>query len=213
MAIGGLLRALVTDPARLGARPQCCGCRPPRKPIATLGGSAKGAQGVAVDSSGKVYITTQFNEDSSNNAGGMITVLSPLGEGEVKTIATVYTTGKTDLRDVESIAPDSKANIYVAMPSGGSSDLGTVAVFAAGRYGNMPPTITISGDDSRLHFREGITVDPRGILYVANMGNGRTTGSVTVYSAGSKSHPLRHRVCLLRRSPGNSAKWPPFGAF
>jgi sugar lactone lactonase YvrE len=30
------------------------------KPIATLGGSAKGAQGVAVDSSGKVYMTTQF---------------------------------------------------------------------------------------------------------------------------------------------------------
>jgi len=155
------------------------------KPIATIGGSAKGTQAVAVDSSGKVYVATEFNEDSSNNAGGMITVLSPLGEGEVKTIATVYTTGKTGLRGVESIALDSKANIYVSMPSGGSSDLGTVAVFATGHYGNIPPTITLSGDDSRLHFPEGIAVDSRRTLHVANMGNGRTSGSVTVYAAGS----------------------------
>jgi hypothetical protein len=36
VAIVGLLRALVTEPARLGARPQCCGCRLPRgaRPLA-----------------------------------------------------------------------------------------------------------------------------------------------------------------------------------
>ena len=155
------------------------------KPIATLGGSAEGAQGVAIDSSGKAYVATEFSEGRSYNAGGMITVLSALGEGKVKTIATVYTTGKTGLRNVEGIALDSKANIYVAMPSGGSSDLGTVAVFATGHYGNIPPTITLSGDDTRPHFPEGIAVDPRGRLHVANMGNLRTTGSVTVYAAAS----------------------------
>jgi hypothetical protein len=154
-------------------------------PIATLGGPAIGAQGVAVDASGKVYVTTQFDEDAYNDRSGRVTVLSSLGNGMVKILATIYTTGKTGLRRAESIALDSKGNIYLATPSGGS-DNGSVNVFAAGRYGNVQPIATLSGDKTGLHFPEGIAVDLGGNIYVPNMGNGRTTGSVTVYSAGSK---------------------------
>lgn len=159
------------------------------RPIARAKGSTQGAlgvQGVAVDSGGKIYLTTQFRLGVDNNlgAGGAVVVLSALGKGEVKTIATVYTTGKTGLRNVDGIAVDSKANIYVATASGGS-DNGYITVFAAGRYGNVPPIRTISGDNSELHFPRAIAVDRGGNIYAPNMGNGTTTGSITVYGAGS----------------------------
>jgi hypothetical protein len=154
------------------------------KPIATLGGSTTGAEAIAVDSSGKVYVTTQFSNDPYNDTSGTVTILSPLGKGEVKTIATICTTGKTQLRFDDSIALDSRGNIYAATPSGGS-DFGSINVFAAGRFGNVPPISTISGDNTGLHFPRAIAVDPAGNIYVPNMGNGTTTGSITVYATGS----------------------------
>lgn len=158
------------------------------KPIATVKGPAQGAlgaQGVAVDSSGKIYVTTQFRLDVSSNLGegGSVEVLSPLGKGEMKTIAAIYTAGKTRL-DGESIAVDSKGNVYIATSSSGS-DNGSINVFAAGHYGNVPPIRTISGDNTALHFPRAIAVDRGGNIYTPNMGNLRTTGSITVYSAGS----------------------------
>ncbi len=61
-----------------------------------------------------------------------------------------------------------------------------MSVFAAGSWGNVPPTITLSGDNTALHFPMGIAVDSDGNVYVSNMGNGRNTGSIAVYPAGSK---------------------------
>ncbi len=155
------------------------------KPIVTLSGSVQGGQGVAVDLAGKIYVTTQFRIDDSNNLGegGSIEVLSPLGKREAKTIATIYTTGKTNL-DGESIALDSKGNVYIATASSGS-DNGSIRVFASSQYGNVPPIRTLSGDNTLLHFPRAIAVDRGGDIYTPNMGNGRTTGSITVYSAGS----------------------------
>lgn len=48
----------------------------------------------------------------------------------------------------------------------------------------MPPIIIISGANTELHFPEGIAVDPSGNIQLANRSFG-TTGSVTVYPAGS----------------------------
>lgn len=159
------------------------------KPIASVKGPAQGAlgvQGVAVDSGGKIYVSTQFRLDVDTNlgTGGAVVVLSPLGKGEVKTIATVYTTGKTRL-DGESIAVDSKGNIYIATSSSGS-DNGSINVFASGHFGNVPAIRTIRGDNTALHFPRAIAVDLRGNIYTPNMGDGRNTGSITVYPAGSE---------------------------
>lgn len=155
------------------------------KPITTLRGSAIGAEAIAVDSSGKVYVTTQFNQDTYNDISGTVTVLSPLGKGEGKTIATIYTTGKTGLRGDDSMALDSKGNIYVTSASGGSDYNGYIAVFAAGHYGNVPPIRIISGANSKLHWPQAITVDAGGNIYVSNTVTGPITGSITVYAAGS----------------------------
>jgi sugar lactone lactonase YvrE len=155
------------------------------RPTATLGGPERGAQGVAVDSSGKIYVTTQFGIDLDyhEGSGGAVVVLSSLGKGEVETVATIYTAGKTKL-DGESIALDSKGNVYIATSSSGS-DNGSINVFAAGHYGNVPPIRTIRGDNTALHFPRAIAVDRGGNIYTPNMGDGRTTGSVTVYRTGS----------------------------
>ena len=133
------------------------------KPIATLHGSSIAAEAIALDSSGKIYVTSQFGLDADNDlsGSGTVTVLSPLDKGEAKTIATIYTTGKTGLRGEDTFALDSKGNIYVANTSGGSDYNGYIAVFAAGRYGNVPPTRTISGANTRLHFPKAITLDPQ----------------------------------------------------
>lgn len=82
------------------------------KPIATTRGSAMGAEGVAVDSSGKVYVTTQFGKDADNDIWGEVTIFSPLGNGEIRTIATIYTIAKTGLGSQSGIALDSKETMW-----------------------------------------------------------------------------------------------------
>ena len=153
------------------------------RPIANLGGPENGGQGVAVDSSGKIYVSTQFgiDLDYQPGAGGAVVVLSPLSKGEATTVATIYTTPKAGL-DAESIALDSKGNIYLATASSGS-DNGSINVFAAGHFGNVQPVRTIKGDNTALHFPRAIAVDRSDRIYTCNwFGN---HSSYTVYSPGS----------------------------
>ena len=56
------------------------------KPIATLHGSSIAAEAIALDSSGKIYVTSQFGLDADNDlsGSGTVTVLSPLGKDEIQ---------------------------------------------------------------------------------------------------------------------------------
>ena len=146
------------------------------KPIATLGGSATGAQGVAVDSSGKVYVTTQFNADADNDFWGAVTVFSPVGKGELKPIATMRPTANTGLAENGGIAVDSSGKIYVANQLG----YGSVTIYAPGSSGDVKPIATIKGGGTGLDSPLDVALDSSRKIYVS-----RGKGNVTVYPAAS----------------------------
>ncbi len=129
------------------------------RPIAAIGDSAMGAAGVAVDSGGKVYVTVQFGEDR-------VMVFSPLGKGEVKNIANIFTTGQTWLHEAHGIALDRSGKIYVANSTNGVA--GSIMVFPAGSTGNVAPIATIGGSDTGLDNPSGVALDSSGKIYVTN---------------------------------------------
>jgi sugar lactone lactonase YvrE len=139
------------------------------KPVALF--AVDGGLGVAVDAKGKIYVANVE----------MVAVFSALGKEEGKAIRQIYTSARTGLHDVSGLAVDSKGNIFVAIVED-PDDSGKVAVFAAGHYGNVAPKFTIRGEESRLHWPEGIAIDPNEQLHVANRGDQRVTDSVGIYS-------------------------------
>ncbi len=155
-------------------------------PMATLGGPAMGAQGVAVDASGKIYVTTQFDADANNDKSGAITVLSPLGKGQVQTIAVVHAAANSGIGSFGGIAVDSTGKVYVT----NEFDYGRVMTYASGSDGNVKPIATIEGSSTGLFTPMQVAVDSSGKIYVSNMSVQRPVlgmgyGNVTVYSAGS----------------------------
>ena len=92
----------------------------------------------------------------------------------------------TQLSSPAAVALDASHNVYVAGGISSSQYVGTVTVYAAGNYGNVSPTQTITGPDTRMGVPTGIAVDSAGRIYVANWFAGSAcTGSVTVYAAGA----------------------------
>ncbi len=155
-------------------------------PIATLNGSARGTQGVAVDLSGKIYVTTQFNEDTYNDTSGAVTVFSPLDKGDVKPIAVMHPAANTGIGGFGGIAVDSNGKIYATK----EFDYGRVMTYAPGSNGDVKPIATIEGDKTGLYTPMKVALDSSGNLYVSNLFVQRPTGgmgqgNVTVYAAGS----------------------------
>jgi hypothetical protein len=143
--------------------------------------------GVAVDSSGNIYVANDLGGESGL---GSVTVY-PFGANGNVTPITKITGGQTGFDFPTGIALDSSRNIYVTncgLDCSGSNPR-SVEIFAAGSSGNVKPMASIMGGKTELDFPFGIALDSGGNIYVANsLGGENVLGSVTMYPAGSKGN-------------------------
>ena len=151
---------------------------PDEVPLVTITGSKTGLsypQGIALDSSGKIYVA-----DTSS------VFVYPAGSkgNAVPSSATISTTMTTGLGWPQGIALDSTGKIYVADDGPGASGPGSVFVYPAGSKANAAPTASISGTNTGLSYPQGVALDSSSNIYVADEG----AVSVFVYSAGSNGN-------------------------
>jgi sugar lactone lactonase YvrE len=129
-------------------------------PTATISGSKTkltSPYGIALDSSGKIYV--------ADNAGSVF-VYPKLGSstGTLNEAPTDTITGvDTGLINPYGIALDASDNIYVA-DDGATS----VLVYSAGSNGDAAPIAIINGDETGLIDPYGIALDSSGNIYVAD---------------------------------------------
>jgi hypothetical protein len=130
------------------------------------------ATGVATDAAGKIYVSNWFG---GSPCGGSVTVYAAGANGDASPIAQIKGP-KTGLICPESIALDSKTNVYVATSAQYNS---SVNVYAAGANGNVPPIAVISGTRTLLYDPTAITLDASNRIYV------RTEGGIVKFRAGA----------------------------
>jgi sugar lactone lactonase YvrE len=154
-------------------------------PMAAIAGSATGLVnpvGLALDSSGKIYLGNQgatIYENQEYTYPASITVFSPGSAGNAAPGATI-SGSNTGLQTLNGIALDSTRSIYATNGS-------AIEAYAAGSSGDISPMTTISGNNTGLSGDNGIVLDGSGNLYVSNRSGGSAgKGSVTEYSAGSR---------------------------
>ena len=184
------------------------GSRGDVEPIGTIDGAATridGPTGIAVDSSGRIYV---LNEGEGAKRGGGVVVFASGSNGNVAPIATI-SGSNTGIRSPKAIALDSRGNIYVAneegVPPGPNIQRpGGVSVYSAGSNGDVKPSAFVRGADVNMNLccpctdaccgndtgiqnPYGIAVDLRSNLYVTSTsGCPRSQGeSVRVFPAGS----------------------------
>jgi len=162
-------------------------------PIAVISGDRtrlEDPQGVAVDSTGRIYVTDLGNEDSSSSPP-RIMVYPADSNGNVAPIVTIGG-DKTGLTLPNGIAVDPVGKIYVINDGSQIRAEDTIVVYSPGANGNITPAATIGsvGDP------QGIAVDSAGKIYVTNLGDWdpnssgpdldlRHAQSVTIYSANA----------------------------
>jgi hypothetical protein len=143
----------------------------------------KTPMGIAVDSSGNIYV--------ANSGGRSVTVYAAGATGNAAAIQTI-SGSKTGLAQPWGLALDPSGNIYVANQNYGSGSY-AIAVYAAGANGNVAPIRTISGSATLLSCPAGIALDARTPpnIYVANNScSGSSAGNyaITVYAGGANGN-------------------------
>jgi sugar lactone lactonase YvrE len=142
------------------------------------------AKSIAVDSSGKIYV---LNNQGGAGHTGMVEVFAPGSRGNVAPIARIAG-ADTGLRSVNDIAVDSIGNIYVAIEGINIGNIPAgILVYPAGSNGNVRPSATIGGPDTRIQNPYGVAVDSNGNLFVAESFT-LDMGRVMVFPAGSKGN-------------------------
>jgi sugar lactone lactonase YvrE len=142
-------------------------------PLATIAGSNTGLndpQGIAVDASGKFYvsnITNTITVYAANPSG-------TLNEAPLATIAGA----NTQLASPFGMAFDAAGRLYVANELSAS-----ITVYAANPSGTLDeaPLAAITGSNTGLDNPGGVALDASGQIYAVNSGPG--VSSVTVYAA------------------------------
>ncbi len=169
-------------------------------PIATISGSNTGLvepQGIALDSSGKIFVEDGGNSSDTPPISPSVFVYSAGSNGNVPPIAAI-SGSNTGLYYLVGIAVDSSGKIYVA-DDGTVLEMGSigpsVSVYSAGSNGNAAPIATITGSSTGLNYPTGIAAGSGGKIYVADHGTSWTGGtiapSVLVYPAlGSSTGTL-----------------------
>ena len=119
----------------------------------------------------KVYVTNtnsntvlEFPAGTNGNPTPSVSVVGPA----------------TGLFSPSAIAVDASGNIYVANFAAGPAGSGSVTSYSPASANNASPFATLMGAHTSLAGPQGIAVDTRGNIYVANLSN-----SVAIYSPSS----------------------------
>jgi hypothetical protein len=152
-----------------------------------LAGSLGQIGGLAVDSAGNLYAST-------NVAQGIgIVVFPPIASGDV-TPTRVIAGSATNIGGVNpgQIAVDSADNVYVAGSVPISVTPASILVFNSTATGNVAPINTLGGSNTTITNAVGIALDGAGNIYVANK-NGANGSSILEFSAGATGNvvPMR----------------------
>lgn len=156
-------------------------------PITTISGSGTGLSypiGIALDSSGNIYVANTLTANTVSNPTGASITVYPAGSNGNAAPSAVIAGGNTGLDYPQAMALDSRGNLYVeSFVSGVGS---SIDVYPSGSNGNVSPAAIIVGADTGLYAPSGIALDSGGNLYVSNSQAGIDNGgSATVYPAGS----------------------------
>jgi sugar lactone lactonase YvrE len=127
--------------------------------------------GVAVDSTGNVYIAdTSNNEVEKVTSGGTLSIFAGTGTSGPPTAGPATS---SDLAGPSGVAIDSTGNVYIADQGNQRADkvtpTGTLSIVAGA--GNQAPPTPGPAISSGLHAPETLAVDRFGNLYIADSGN------------------------------------------
>ncbi len=141
-------------------------------PLFTLGqGNRLSApSGVAVDTTGRVYVVNSSGNSISEFAPGVTSSAGP---------DVTISGSNTGLSNPAAIALDAVGRIYVT-----SQTTDTITVFGAGARGNAAPVASISGSSTGLSGPASATITRAGNLWVANASN----NSLTEYAPGANGN-------------------------
>ncbi len=139
-------------------------------PLRTITGPDTGVvdpDGIAVDSTGRVYCTNEF--------ASSVTVYAAGASGDAVPIATIRgRLAKLNLPQGPTV--DAAGKLYVA-----DYRESTLTVYAAGATGNVKPIQRLVGSDTDLKKDKAVAVDAAANMYVTNF----KTNLITVYAAGA----------------------------
>ena len=120
------------------------------------------SEGVAVDASGNIYVSSALLNGAS--ATGAIYVFSSTATGNVAPLRTISNASGVFL----GVATDSSGDLYAALDTIVSPYTGSIVEYAPGASGAAMPTRTIAGTATELSTAGGVRVDAAGSIYVAN---------------------------------------------
>lgn len=118
-------------------------------PSATISGPdtmLAGPDAIAVGAQGNICVANLIGGAS---AAGSVTIYPHGSAGDAAPTATI-TGPSTQLSAPEALTLDAGGSIYVANMAGGSSNLGSITVYASGSNGNASPTAMIAGPATGL---------------------------------------------------------------
>jgi 6-phosphogluconolactonase (cycloisomerase 2 family) len=188
--VGNFYIANVKNPLNLGGSITVypAGSKGNASPSAIIAGGNTGLDdpgGIALDSSGNLYVTSLNCSGLCSGNGFGINIYPPGSSGNVFPSA-VINGADTEMSGSDGLALDSLGRLYVSNLNGGTGQGGSVTVYGAGSVGDAVPTATITSNFTGLPFASDVAVDSGGNLYVSNtVEDGGEFGSIDIYPAGS----------------------------
>jgi len=155
-------------------------------PLNTISGSntgLTGADGMALDSSGNLFVANCSLCFQSSGTDAVL-VFAAGASGNVAPAHTI-SGANTTLSGPTDLAFDAAGNLLVT-----NSSSNTVVTFAPGVFGNVAPSATLGGANTGISAPECVAFDASGNIYVCNSAN----ATITVYAPGTTGNTAPTRT-------------------